>query len=64
MENKVTGRMFKPTPFKDGSGGWRVEVLWPNGATQHVDDFNTDYEACDWISNRSAKWLLKNPAPG
>jgi hypothetical protein len=51
--------MFKPLP--DAGYRWHVEVQWPDGATQHVADFVSDYEACDWISNRSAAWLLKNP---
>jgi hypothetical protein len=52
--------MFRPTPFND-DGGWRVEVHWPDGTTQHVDDFRSDYQACDFIFNRSAAWLLKHP---
>jgi hypothetical protein len=62
MTRKQNRPMFKPMPFEEGRG-WRVEVQWPDGATQHVDDFRSDYEACDWISNRSAAWLLKNPGP-
>jgi hypothetical protein len=54
--------MFKPVPVKDGRG-WRVEVQWPDGTTQHVDDFQRDYDACDFISHRSLAWLLKHPAP-
>ena|SRR5882724_8350480 len=62
MTTKPTRPMFKQMPFKDGSG-WRVEVQWPSGSTQHVDDFQTDDEARDWISNRSTAWLLKHPPP-
>jgi hypothetical protein len=54
--------MFKPLP-NDGYH-WRVEVQWPDGDTQLVADFVSDYEACDWISNRSAAWLLKQPMRG
>jgi len=62
MAKKYTRPMFKPLP--DTGYRWRVEVQWPDGATQLVADFVSDYEACDWISNRSAAWLLKNPAGG
>jgi hypothetical protein len=54
--------MFKTMPFQDGSG-WRVEVQWPGGGSQHVDDFGSEQEAGDWISGRSAGWLRKHPAP-
>jgi hypothetical protein len=62
MATEPTRPMFKPLPFKDGSG-WRVEVRWPDGTTQHVDDFQRDYDACDFISHRSLAWLLKHPGP-
>jgi hypothetical protein len=59
MTKKYTRPMFKPLP---GEGyRWHVEVQWPDGATQRVADFVSDYEACDWIFNRSAAWLLKYP---
>jgi hypothetical protein len=59
MATKNTRPMFKPLPTEGHR--WHVEVQWPDGATQLVADFVSDYEACDWISNRSAAWLLKNP---
>ena len=62
MTTNPTRPMFKPVPVKDGRG-WRVEVQWPDGTTQHVDDFQRDYDACDFISHRSLAWLLKHPAP-
>lgn len=62
MITKPGRPIFKPMPFKDGSG-WRVEVQWPSGGTQHVDDFGSEHEAGDWISHRSADWLRKHPAP-
>jgi len=59
MAEKYTRPMFRPLP--NAGYRWHVEVQWPDGATQLVADFVSDYEACDWISNRSAAWLLKNP---
>jgi hypothetical protein len=59
MAKKYTRPMFKPLPNRGYR--WYVEVQWPDGATQLVSDFASDYEACDWISNRSAAWLLKHP---
>ncbi len=53
---------FKPKSYKDGSG-WYVEAEWPDGTTQHVDDFGSDSEAQDWVIHKSAKWLQKHPQP-
>jgi hypothetical protein len=52
--------MFKPLPSND-RGGWGVEAQWPDGTAQLVADFKSDYEACDWITNRSAKWAREHP---
>jgi hypothetical protein len=52
--------MFKPVRSPD-RGRWSVEVHWPDGTAEHIDEFKSDYEACDWISNRSAKWVRDNP---
>jgi hypothetical protein len=59
MAGQHTRTLFMPMPIENGRR-WRVEAQWPDGATQHVEDFVSDYAACDWISNRSAAWLLKH----
>src|SRR5262245_33534860 len=51
---------FKPKPFKDGSG-WSVEVERPDGSIEYVDQFGSDSEALEWITNKSEKWLQKHP---
>jgi hypothetical protein len=51
---------FKAKPFKDGSG-WYVKAEWPDGITQHVDDFGSDSEAQEWVIHKSAGWLQKRP---
>jgi len=51
---------FKPKPFLDGSG-WHVDAEWPDGVTQHVDDFGSDSEAREWIAKKSDAWLQKHP---
>jgi len=45
---------FKPKRFKDGSG-WYVEVERPDGSTEYVDQFGSDSEALEWITNKSEK---------
>jgi hypothetical protein len=54
---------FKPKPFLDGSG-WHVDAEWPDGVTQHVDDFGSSSEAREWIAKKSEAWLQKHPIPG
>src|ERR1700690_605406 len=53
---------FKPKPFMDGSG-WHVDAEWPDGVTQHVDDFGSGSEAREWIAKKSEGWLQKHPIP-
>ena len=36
--------------------GWRVEVEWPNGTIEQVDEFKLFSEATDWICNQSETW--------
>jgi hypothetical protein len=54
---------FKPLPYKVGTY-WRVEVEWPDGFTQHVDDFGSEPEAREWISRKSDDWARKHPRSG
>ncbi len=51
---------FKVKPFKDGSG-WYVEAKRLDGSTEYVDQFGSDSEALEWITNKSEKWLQKHP---
>jgi hypothetical protein len=51
---------FKVKPFKDGSG-WYVEADRLDGSTEYVDQFGSDSEALEWITNKSEKWLQKHP---
>jgi hypothetical protein len=54
---------FKPLPYKVGTY-WRVEVEWPDGVTQHVDDFGSESEALEWISRKSDDWARRHPRSG
>jgi hypothetical protein len=38
MNSKLRGPTFKSKAYKDGSG-WHVDVEWPDGVNQHVDDW-------------------------
>ena len=60
MAEKHSRPTFKPKPFLDGSG-WHVDAEWPDGVTQHVDDFGSDSEAREWIAKKSEAWLQKHP---
>jgi hypothetical protein len=60
MAEKHSRPTFKPKPFLDGSG-WHVDAEWPDGVTQHVDDFGSDSEAREWIAKKSDAWLQKHP---
>jgi hypothetical protein len=51
---------FTPFPYKVGYQ-WRVELQWPDGVTQHVDDFGSESEASEWITHKSDGWLKKHP---
>jgi hypothetical protein len=39
----------------------QVDVEWPDGVSQHVDDFGSEAEAGDWIARKSEKWIEKQP---
>ena len=34
-----------------------MEVERPDGSTEYVDQFGSDSEALEWITNKSEKWL-------
>jgi hypothetical protein len=62
MAEKNSTPTLKLKRFMDGSG-WHVDAEWPNGVTQHVDDFESDSEAQEWIAKKSEAWLQKHPIP-
>jgi hypothetical protein len=62
MAKKNSRPTFKPKPFMDGSG-WHVDAEWPDGVTQHVDDFGSGSEAREWIAKKSEAWLQKHRTP-
>jgi hypothetical protein len=45
-------------------GGYLVEVEWPDGFTQHVEDFGSESEALEWIDQKSDDWASKNQRTG
>ena len=38
-----------------------MDAEWPDGATQHVDDFRSSSEAREWITKKSEAWLQEHP---
>ncbi len=60
MAKKNSRPTFKPERFLDGSG-WHVDAEWPDGATEHVDDFRSSSEAREWNTKKSEAWLREHP---
>jgi len=40
-----------------GEDVWYVEVVWPDGRSEHVGAFRTEAETSDWIARESRAWL-------
>ena len=38
---------------------WCVDLVWPDGRTEHVRNFESEAEATAWIENKSQFWLRK-----
>ncbi len=53
---------FTARAYKDGSG-YLVEAEWPDGVIQLVDDFGSESEAMEWITDKSDDWVRKHPKP-
>jgi hypothetical protein len=47
---------LKPRKFQ-GEEVWYVEVVWPDGRSEHVGAFRTKAETADWITSKSRAWL-------
>jgi hypothetical protein len=49
---------FEARPMKAGHN-WMVVVTFPDRPEMHVNDFPTEADARDWITNDSQEWLKK-----
>ncbi len=37
--------------------GWSVHVTWPSGTADVITGFETEYQALNWITFKSANWV-------
>jgi hypothetical protein len=49
--------------------GWGIDILWPDGETEVVKGFLTEYDAGKWIAEHSKAWQGNandepSPTPG
>jgi hypothetical protein len=54
---------FKLRAYRDGSG-FLVEAEWPDGVIQLVDDFVSEAQALEWITDKSDNWVRTHPRSG
>ena len=54
----VTKLAFTSRPLKS-SKKWWLDLVWPDGRAEHVQDFESEAEAKAWIENKSQFWLRK-----
>jgi hypothetical protein len=52
-------------PRKNPGTGWGVDILWPDGETEVIKGFITEYDAVKWITEyeRSARRRDTNQKP-
>lgn len=50
---------FEARPSAQFGQNWCVHVLWPSGQQNTVTGFKTQYEALEWIKNKSANWVVE-----
>jgi hypothetical protein len=41
---------------KNPGSGWGVDILWPDGETEVIKGFVTEYDAVKWIAEHSETW--------
>jgi hypothetical protein len=58
MAKSVADIRFEARPAKFG-GEWVVVVTFPDRADLQVNDFATEADARNWITNDSEGWLKK-----
>ena len=53
---------------KNPGTGWVIDILWPDGETEAVQGFITEFDAVRWIGEYSSAWQrnadIKPSAPG
>jgi hypothetical protein len=55
---------FEPIALKAAVPGWYVRVTLPRGEQIQINEFETETEAKNWITGKSAAWLKKIEAGG
>ena len=50
---------FEPVELKAAEPGWYVRVTLPHGEQIQMNEFMTETEAKNWITDKSAVWLKK-----
>jgi hypothetical protein len=38
---------------KNPGTGWGIDILWPDGETEVIKGFTTEYDAVKWISDHT-----------
>jgi hypothetical protein len=58
-EKKRKGVRFEAVKLSAAEPGWFVRITLPHGEQIHIDDFNAEAEARNWIAEKSDAWLKK-----
>jgi hypothetical protein len=51
---------------KNPGYGWGIDILWPDGETEVIKGFVTEFDAVKWIAEHSKGWqgnTNDNPPP-
>jgi hypothetical protein len=58
-EEKRESARFEAVKLSVAEPGWFVRITLPHGEQIHIDDFNAETEARNWIADNSEAWLKK-----
>ena len=50
---------FRALPNSQSGQPWCVQARWPDGNTEIVTGFETQYDALNWIREKSANWVVE-----
>jgi hypothetical protein len=50
---------FGPVALKAAAPAWCVRIILPHGEQIQINEFKTETEAKNWITDKSAAWLKK-----